>query len=136
MSGLKSLAKLKQSEWGQAIVEFALVVPVILILVLGSIDAGWLLYAKISTTAAAREAARAVSVLDKTEYGTFQTVADSKATTVPGNEVVNVIPKSYTEGAKVTVTVTTKVPPLVGFLPTSIIPNPAEIVSQVSIRLE
>lgn len=133
---MKSLAKLKQSEWGQAIVEFALVVPVILILVLGSIDAGWLLYAKISTTAAAREAARAVSVLDKTEYGTFQTVADSKATTVPGNEVVNVIPKSYTEGAKVTVTVTTKVPPLVGFLPTSIIPNPAEIVSQVSIRLE
>ena len=133
---MKSLAKLKQSDLGQAVVEFALVLPVILILVLGSIDAGWLLYAKISTTAAAREAARAVSVLDKTEYGTFQTVADSKATTVPGNEVVNVIPKSYTEGAKVTVTVTTKVPPLVGFLPTSIIPNPAEIVSQVSIRLE
>jgi Flp pilus assembly protein TadG len=133
---VKSLAKLKQSDLGQAVVEFALVLPVILILVLGSIDAGWLLYAKISTTAAAREAARAVSVLDKTEYGTFQTVADSKATTVPGNEVVNVIPKSYTEGAKVTVTVTTKVPPLVGFLPTSIIPNPAEIVSQVSIRLE
>jgi len=133
---VKSLAKLKQSDLGQAVIEFALVLPVILILVLGSIDAGWLLYAKISTTAAAREAARAVSVLDKTEYGTFQTVADSKATTVPGNEVVNVIPKSYTEGAKVTVTVTTKVPPLVGFLPTSIIPNPAEIVSQVSIRLE
>lgn len=133
---MKSLAKLKQSDLGQAVVEFALVLPVILILVLGSIDAGWLLYTKISTTAAAREAARAVSVLDKTEYGTFQTVADSKATTVPGNEVVNVIPKSYTEGAKVTVTVTTKVPPLVGFLPTSIIPNPAEIVSQVSIRLE
>lgn len=133
---MNSLAKLKQSELGQAVVEFALVLPLILILVLGSIDAGWLLYAKISTTAAAREAARAVSVLDKTEYGTFQTVADSKATTVPGNEVVNVIPKSYTEGAKVTVTVTTKVPPLVGFLPTSIIPNPAEIVSQVSIRLE
>jgi len=133
---VKSLAKLKQSDLGQAVVEFALVLPVILILVLGSIDAGWLLYTKISTTAAAREAARAVSVLDKTEYGTFQTVADSKATTVPGNEVVNVIPKSYTGGAKVTVTVTTKVPPLVGFLPTSIIPNPAEIVSQVSIRLE
>lgn len=117
-------------------VEFALVLPVILILVLGSIDAGWLLYAKISTTAAAREAARAVSVLDKTEYGTFQTIADSKATTVPGNEVVDVIPKSYSEGAKVTVTVTTEVTPLVGFLPTSIIPDPAEIISQVSIRLE
>lgn len=64
---MKSLAKLKQSDLGQAVVEFALVLPVILILVLGSIDAGWLLYTKISTTAAAREAARAVSVLDKTE---------------------------------------------------------------------
>lgn len=133
---MKSLTKLKKSELGQAMVEFALVLPVILILVLGSIDAGWLLYAKISTTAAAREAARAVSVLDKTEYGTFQTIADSKATTVPGNEVVDVIPKSYSEGAKVTVTVTTEVTPLVGFLPTSIIPDPAEIISQVSIRLE
>lgn len=117
-------------------VEFALVLPVLLILVLGSIDAGWLLYAKISTTAAAREAARAVSVLDKTEYGQFQSIANDKATIVPGNEVVSVIPNSYTEGAKMTVTVTTSVTPLVGFLPTSIIPNPATIVSEVSMRLE
>jgi Flp pilus assembly protein TadG len=136
VSGLKSLAELKKSDWGQAVVEFALVLPVILILVLGSIDAGWLLYAKISTTAAAREAARAVSVLDKTEYGTFQSVADAKATTVPGNEAVDVSLKSYSEGAPVTVTVTTTVSPLVGFLPTSIIPNPATITSQVSMRLE
>ncbi len=130
------LSKFKKSQKGQAMVEFALVLPVLLILVLGSIDAGWLLYAKISTTAAAREAARAVSVLGKTEYGQFQSIADAKATTVPGNEVVSVTPDSYTEGAKMTVTVTTSVTPLVGFLPTSIIPNPATIVSEVSMRLE
>jgi len=133
---LEILSKFKKSQKGQAMVEFALVLPVLLILVLGSIDAGWLLYAKISTTAAAREAARAVSVLDKTEYGQFQSIADAKATTVPGNEVVSVTPNSYAEGAKMTVTVTTSVTPLVGFLPTSIIPNPATIVSEVSMRLE
>lgn len=133
---MEILSKFKKSQKGQAMVEFALVLPVLLILVLGSIDAGWLLYAKISTTAAAREAARAVSVLDKTEYGQFQSIADAKATTVPGNEVVSVTPNSYAEGAKMTVTVTTSVTPLVGFLPTSIIPNPATIVSEVSMRLE
>lgn len=133
---MEILSKFKKSQKGQAMVELALVLPVLLILVLGSIDAGWLLYAKISTTAAAREAARAVSVLDKTEYGQFQSIADAKATTVPGNEVVSVTPNSYTEGAKMTVTVTTSVTPLVGFLPTSIIPNPATIVSEVSMRLE
>ena len=116
--------------------EFALVLPVLLILVLGSIDAGWLLYAKISTTAAAREAARAVAVLDATEYAGFQGIADAKMTAVPGTEIVNVEPKVYTEGAQVIVTVTTNVSPLVGFLPTSIIPNSVEIESQVSMRLE
>lgn len=116
--------------------EFALVLPVLLILVLGSIDVGWLLYAKISTASAAREVARAVAVLDATEYATFQGVADAKMTTVPGTESVAVLPKTYTEGAQVTVTVTTNVSPLVGFLPTSIIPDSVKIESQVSMRLE
>ncbi len=110
--------------------------PVLLILVLGSIDVGWLLYAKISTASAAREAARAVAVLDATEYAGFQGIADAKMTAVPGTEIVNVEPKVYTEGAQVMVTVTTNVSPLVGFLPTSIIPNSVNIESQVSMRLE
>lgn len=130
------LSKLKKSQNGQALVEFALVLPVLLVLVLGSIDAGWLLYAKISTTAAAREVARAVAVLDATEYAAFQSIADAKMTAVPGTESVDVLPKIYTEGAQVTVTVTTSVAPLVGFLPISIIPNPVTIESQVSMRLE
>ena len=133
---MKILLRLNRSEKGQALVEFALVLPVLLILVLGSIDAGWLLYAKKSTVSAAREAARAVAVLDATEYAGFQGIADAKMTAVPGNEIVNVEPKVYTEGAQVIVIVTTNVSPLVGFLPTSIIPNSVMIESQVSMRLE
>ena len=110
--------------------------PVLLVLVLGSIDVGWLLYAKISTASAAREAARAVAVLDATEYDKYQSIADAKMTAVPGTEIVNVEPTVYTEGAQVIVIVTTNVSPLVGFLPTSIIPNSVMIESQVSMRLE
>lgn len=118
--------------------EFALVLPVLLTLVLGSVDAGWLLYAKISTIAAAREAARAVSVLDSAEYngGGRITIANQKMTPVPGTESVEVLPLIYSEGAQVTVTVTTNVSPLVGFLPSSIIPDSVEIQSKVFMRLE
>ena len=133
---MKILSRLKRGQKGQALVEFALVLPVLLVLVLGSIDVGWLLYAKISTASAAREVARAVAVLDATEYAGFQGIADAKITAVPGTETVNVLPKIYKEGEQVTVTVTTKVSPLVGFLPTSIIPNSVMIESQVSMRLE
>lgn len=134
---MKVFSKLRKSQSGQAIVEFVLILPILLTLVLGSIDAGWLLYAKISTAAAAREAARAVSVLDSVEYADARLIANGKLTSVPGNlQPVRVIPETYSEGAQVTVTVTTFVSPLVGFLPTSIIPNLATIESQVSMRLE
>lgn len=135
---MRILSKLKKSQTGQALVEFALVLPVLLTLVLGSVDAGWLLYAKISTIAAAREAARAVSVLDSAEYngGGRITIANQKMTPVPGTESVEVLPLIYSEGAQVTVTVTTNVSPLVGFLPSSIIPDSVEIQSKVFMRLE
>ena len=66
----------------------------------------------------------------------YQSIADAKMTAVPGTEIVNVEPTVYTEGAQVIVIVTTNVSPLVGFLPTSIIPNSVMIESQVSMRLE
>lgn len=119
-------------------VELALVLPVLLILILGSIDAGWLLYAKISATAAARETARAVSVLDVTEFANAKAkgFVDEKKTPIPGTESFVILPPTYSKGAQVTVTVTTHVSPLVGFLPTSIIPDSVKIVSEVSMRLE
>lgn len=135
---MKSVAKLKSSQKGQAAVEFALMLPVLLVLVLGSIDVGWLVYTKISTVAAARETARAVAVLDATEFAAAHAdnFTDEKKTPVPGTESVIVLPNTYSEGVQVTVTVTTHVSPLVGFLPTSIIPASVKIESQVSMRLE
>ncbi|MBW8383916.1 MAG: pilus assembly protein [Youngiibacter sp.] len=46
------------NEKGQSAVEFALVLPLLLILLLGIIEFGWFLNAKITITGAAREGAR------------------------------------------------------------------------------
>ena len=46
------------SHQGQGIVEFALVIPIFLLLVFGTIEFGWLLFANHSATNATREGAR------------------------------------------------------------------------------
>lgn len=56
------LKKLKKSQCGQAMVEFALVLPILLILVGGIIDFGWLYYNKIALNNAAREGARYAAI--------------------------------------------------------------------------
>jgi Flp pilus assembly protein TadG len=48
----------RRRERGQALVEFALVVPIFLILVLGIVDFGWALRSWITVTNSAREGAR------------------------------------------------------------------------------
>lgn len=48
-----------RNEKGQSLVEFAIVVPVLLLLVMGIIEFGWLFNGQITLTSAAREGARA-----------------------------------------------------------------------------
>jgi Flp pilus assembly protein TadG len=52
----------RRSERGAAVVEFALVLPLLLMLVLGAIDWGWYFYLREVVTNAAREGARVGSV--------------------------------------------------------------------------
>jgi len=54
--------KLQKSEEGQSLVEFALVLPVLLMFLLGIIEFGWLFNAQISMTSAAREGARILAI--------------------------------------------------------------------------
>lgn len=48
----------RRGESGQAIVEFAVALPILLLLVFGIIDFGWLFYNKMSVENASREGAR------------------------------------------------------------------------------
>lgn len=58
MKVLRLFRKLKQKEDGQALVEFALVLPILLILLCGIVDFGWIYYNQITLNNAAREGAR------------------------------------------------------------------------------
>ncbi len=54
---------LRKNEKGQSAVEFALILPVLLILILGMIEFGWLLNGQITLNSAAREGARVGAVV-------------------------------------------------------------------------
>lgn len=51
-----------KKEEGQTLVEFALVLPILLMLALGAIEFGWVLFARISAINGAREGARTYAV--------------------------------------------------------------------------
>jgi Flp pilus assembly protein TadG len=66
---------------GVAAIEFALVLPLLLVLLLGTIDYGWYFFVEQQTTIAAREAARAASTYPGACPNTAgQTAARSTAT--------------------------------------------------------
>ena len=69
---MKKLKKRKK-ESGQAVVEFAIVLPLFLLLVMGIIDFGWLFYNYISVENAARNAAR-IACVEYTECCYDQTL--------------------------------------------------------------
>ena len=87
------IKKLKESEEGQAIVEFALVLPLLLTILCGIIDFGWLFYNQLNLDNAAREAARQISVncVNKDR----NTVA-GEATAIAKNNILSV--KTLPEG--------------------------------------
>lgn len=74
-----------KSEKGQAMVEFALILPILILLLCGIIDFGWLYSNKISATNAAREAARysAIHIYDEStnndQLDAYNVVVDSNS---------------------------------------------------------
>lgn len=62
---LKFSKKISKGENGQSLVEFALIVPIIIFILLAVIEYGWMLNAKITLTSAAREGARVAAVTNK-----------------------------------------------------------------------
>ncbi len=131
----------RSRERGAAVVEFALVLPLLLMLVLGAIDWGWYFYTREVVTNAAREGARAGSV---SAVGTDAiTAASSAATTYLSNlsltgGSVNATTPDVTVGATVThtvrVVVTFPASSLTGFtLPgfTSLVPSSITATAQM-----
>ena len=115
---MKKKLKLKRSTEGQSLVEFALVLPILIALILGMIEFGWILNGKITLTSAAREGARAAIVCES--IGDAQTKAEAAVANSVGasslSDVDTKVPTFNigTENRNAIVTVTANIKPIIG----------------------
>lgn len=136
-----------KNEKGQAMVEFALVLPILLILFLGIIDFGRILYTKSAVTSLSQGAARHASIYYASEDNTaIRNYITSNAGTLSTSEfkksdgtdgIVIVFTPSRTSGSDATVTITYKIyfiTPIVNFIPS--MQNPFYITSTATFRVE
>ncbi len=90
---MKRTFTILRKEDGQAVVEFAIVLPILMLLICGIIEFGWLFSAKLATSNCAREGARYASV--NCYYITY--LSDTV------DRVLLIAPKSIKEGIKTTI---------------------------------
>lgn len=105
--------KFLKNEKGQSMVEFALVLPILVWLVFGLIDFGWLFFNRLAIENGAREGARyaAVNAADCTDLEVLKgEIRGQVASLVSTSYDVEVTPS--TDGRYITVTVTSNVPVL------------------------
>ena len=108
------LRKLFKNESGQAMVEFAIVLPILLLLLCGIIDFGWLYFNQLTLNHAAREGARYAAIHYTTYSDDWKTEAEqlmlnsAAGAETPRVQVVSVTPD-------VTATAEADVPVLTGF---------------------
>ena len=119
---LKYFYQLKRNQKGQSLVEFALILPVLLLLVFGIIQFGIIFNGQISVTSAAREGARVAVVSGEVEARNRVKNALAGALLVdfdhtdPGNVIFSPTAPP-TSGEEWAVTVKASVPILVPLLP-------------------
>ena len=135
---MSHLFKLRKNEKGQTLVEFAIVLPILLLLVMGIIQFGIIFSAQIALTNAAREGARAASV-GKSELDVKNRVIEaieghSTLDLVEGNITVNYPDKV---GDEVKVIITDAAINLIVPVPEVFVPgNSINIGAKASMRLE
>ncbi|MGE5589961.1 MAG: TadE/TadG family type IV pilus assembly protein [Bacillota bacterium] len=95
--------RLGRDQRGQSVVEFALVVPILLLLVLGIMEFGRAYSTNLSLQNAVREGAR-LAVTGSTDAQVVQRVRDAAPTLDPVRLSVTVSPSTRRQGDNVTVT--------------------------------
>jgi Flp pilus assembly protein TadG len=103
------------SDRGAAAVEFALVLPILVAMLVGIMEFGHYYNAQLTLTNAAREGARSMAItkVATTARSKVQTAADSLSP-APAASAIAVSPAACTAGATVTVTVRYYVPAFTG----------------------
>lgn len=120
---MKTISRLHKSEKGQSLVEFVLVLPILLMLVLGVLEFGWMLNAKVTVNAAVREGARVRAALgySSSNNNTYDTAATNAILeALDTSNITLVVSPNYdidsdSQGSnRVTVKISTQVSPLIG----------------------
>lgn len=88
----KSILKKFRREDGQAMVEFALILPIFLLILCGIIDFGWLFYNQLSLNNACREGARyaVVHTAENADTRSIINHIENMSTTVFANDGVDI----------------------------------------------
>lgn len=89
---MKKFRKKNRREDGQAMVEFALILPIFLLILCGILDFGWLFYNQLSLNNACREGARYAVVHTAEDAGTQAIInhINDTTTTVFANDGVDI----------------------------------------------
>lgn len=133
---MNRLFSLKKGQKGQATVEFALLLPIFLLLLLGIIEMGLIFKDYIAVSHGAKEGARRAA-LGNTDAEICQVVLDSLTISQP--ELVQVVidptEGSRERGSQATVTVTYP-HHLIVPVPFGLIPNPITLQGKMTTRIE
>ena len=121
---------------GQALVEFAFVLPIILLVLMGIIEFGRIFNTYLVLTNASREGAR-VAAVGGADLDIMNSVRNVTPTLDQAslNITINPIETSRTRGLPVTV-ITTYNLPLICPLVNVVLPNPFPLTSQTTMRIE
>jgi Flp pilus assembly protein TadG len=93
-----------KKENGQSMVEFALILPILLLIVCGIMDFGWILYNQLALSNSARDGAR---------FAVVNTTPTNRIALI-NSEVLSVTPASLQTGLVITITYSNTTTPLLG----------------------
>ncbi|SHE87973.1 TadE/TadG family type IV pilus assembly protein [Desulforamulus putei] len=133
------LKKLRKNQQGQTLVELALILPILVILLMCTIEFGRIFFTYLTVTHASREAARATVIYTgKDDAFIKQKVQESASWLNAGKLVVEVTPSSpasRTTGVPLTVSVKYPVDLYTPVL-SDIMTNPFTVQAQTTMRIE
>lgn len=88
--------KVRRTEHGAVAVEFALLVPLLLLIVFGTIQYGIYFYARQGGSDVARDAARRAAVGDPATCSAFTAMVDSRIDDLAGSSTIDFVKRTYT----------------------------------------
>jgi len=105
--------RIRKNERGVALLELAIITPVLLLLIMGIVEFGWIFNGYITLTGAAREGARVAAV-----NGNYEKAVDDHINALPRLSVSSISKSGGAEqGDEITVVVDGEITLLVGLLP-------------------